>query len=708
VLLRRAPLFLLLLAIGAACGRRRSTRGDNLLLVTLDTVRADHLGAYGYAPAETPALDRLAREGVRFESATAAAPLTLPSHATILSGLLPPQHGLRNNGGGRFPASAPALAAHLKAAGYETGAFVGSFVLDHRFGLDRGFDAYDDAIERDPDGPSGLAAERAGAAVVDRALGWLRQRPAAAPFFLWVHLYDAHAPYAPPEPFATRHAGRPYDGEIAGVDAQVMRLLQLLDERGLAARTLVAVTADHGESLGEHGEPTHGLFVYESTLRVPLLLRRPSVLKAETTVREPVSLADLAPTLAGLLEVPFPAAPAGSTSGRDLSSALRRGAEPEEGDVYAESEYPRTFGWGGLAALRRGNVKLIAAPRPELYDLERDPHETDDRAARDRRRGPFEAHLATRLGGMSRLESSPTKLDAETRERLASLGYAAAAGPASPAPASRAAQARDPKDAAGLFRDFETANADLQAGRLDDAARRLEALVAADPGNAVFRGHLAQTHRRQGDFARALPLYRRAAQDAPDDSDARYNLGVALQETGRFAEALAALDASIRLDSDRPESHNARGIVLLSLDRAADALDALDRAAALDPRDARVHNNRGNVLRKMGRFDEAEGAYRRAAELAPRYADPWNGLGSLEVDRDRPSQALACFDAALTRAPAFHEVRLNRGIALEMMGDAPGAVAAYRSFLEASRGDPALAPQRRIAMELAARLQARR
>jgi arylsulfatase A-like enzyme/tetratricopeptide (TPR) repeat protein len=695
------------LALGVACGGRRpNARGDNLLLITLDTVRADRLGAYGYAAAETPALDRLAREGVRFESASAAAPLTLPSHATILSGRLPPQHGLRNNGGGRFPAGAPTLAAHLKTAGYETGAFVGSFVLDRRFGLDRGFDTYDDAIERDPDAPSGLAAERSGAIVVDRALDWLRRRP-AAPFFLWVHLYDAHAPYVPPEPFATRHAGRPYDGEIAGVDAQVGRLLQILDARGLAGRTLVAVTADHGESLGEHGEPTHGLFVYESTLRVPLLLRLSSVPKA-TTVREPVSLADLAPTLAGLLEAPFPAAPAGTTRGRDLSDILRRGAEPEESDVYAESEYPRTFGWGGLAALRRGNVKLIAAPRPELYDLARDPHETDDRASSDRRRGPFEAHLATLLGGMGRLESDATKLDAETRERLASLGYAAASGTAPPAKASGASPDRDPKDAVELFRDFETANADLQAGRLDAAARRLEALVAADPGNAVFRGHLAQAHRRRGDFSRALPLYRRAAQDAPEDSDARYNLGVALHETGRFAEALAALDAAVRLDADRAESHNARGIVLLSLDRAADALAALDRAAALDPRDARVHNNRGNILRKMGRFDEAEAAYRRAAELAPRYADPWNGLGTLEVDRDRPSQALACFDAALARAPAFHEVRLNRGIALEMMGDAPGAAAAYRSFLEASRSDPALAPQRRIATELAARLQARR
>ncbi|HEX7252879.1 MAG TPA: sulfatase, partial [Thermoanaerobaculia bacterium] len=245
------------------CARQKngesSHRPLNVLLVTLDTVRADHIGVYGYSAAETPALDRLARESLRFDHAVSAVPLTLPSHATILSGLTPPHHGLRNNAAGRFPSDRETLATRLSAAGYATGAFVGSFVLDHRFGLARGFDVYDDEIERDPASTDSgaLEAERPGSVVVDRALSWLEKSAASGenrPFFAWVHLYDAHAPYTPPEPYRTRHADMPYDGEVAFVDAQVARLLSFLEKNRLADSTLVAVAADHGEGLGDHGE----------------------------------------------------------------------------------------------------------------------------------------------------------------------------------------------------------------------------------------------------------------------------------------------------------------------------------------------------------------------------------------------------------------------------------------------------------------------
>jgi arylsulfatase A-like enzyme/tetratricopeptide (TPR) repeat protein len=688
-----------MLAGGVACSLR-SARGYNLLLITLDTVRADRLGAYGYAAAETPTLDALARAGVRFESASAVAPLTLPSHATLLSGLLPPQHGLRNNGAGAFPKAAPVLAAHLAAAGYRTGAFVGAFVLDHRFGLDRGFERYDDEIERDPMAPSGLAAERAGLETVDRAVAWLGAET-GRPFFAWVHLYDAHAPYEPREPFRTRHAGQPYDGEIAGVDDEVAHLLHFLDERGLASRTVVAVVGDHGESLGEHREPTHGLFVYEATLHVPWILRAPRVLRSRV-VHEAVSLVDLAPTLAGLLEQPLPVEAGQPPIGRDLSAGLRAGKEPASTDIYAESQYPRTFGWAPLAALRRDGMKLVAAPRPELYDLAADPREEKNLAAGDARRPALEARLATFVQGAlaTRYEAGPDTMDAAARERLASLGYAGGTA----TPSTTAARGRDPKDVVSLFREFEWANAALQRGRREEAESRLTGLVEQDPGNAVFRGRLAQVYREQGDMARAVPLYRQAAQDAPGDADARYNLGMALHEAGHSKEAVAALDEAIGLDPSRAEVHNARGVALLATARSDQALSAFDQAVVLDPRDARAHNNRGNVLRQMGRFDEAEEAYRRAAELAPRYADPLNGLGSLEVDRDRPREALPYFDQALARAPGFHEARLNRGIALEMAGDKAAAAAAYRAFLEAAKDDRALVEQKRIARGLLARL----
>jgi arylsulfatase A-like enzyme/Flp pilus assembly protein TadD len=705
--LTRGGPWLALLGIAAAsltCTRGGSARGYNLLLVTLDTVRADHLGPYGYAAAETPNLDRLAREGVRFASASSTVPLTLPAHATILSGLLPLQHGLHNNGAGRFPETLPTLATDLKASGYRAGAFVAAFVLDRRFGLERGFDRYDDEIERDPDSPGGLMAERPGAVVVDRALAWLAEAPSPdPPFFLWVHLYDAHAPYDPPEPFRSRHAGRPYDGEIASVDAQVGRLLQALEARGAAGRTLVAVMADHGEALGEHGEPTHGLLVYEATLRVPLLLRAPGVLASGKTVGAPVSLADVAPTLAGLLAVPFADTPA-APRGRDLSAALRSGGEPPPPELYAESEYPRTFGWAALASVRRGSLKLIAAPRPELYDLANDPGEQKNLAERDPRRRDLEAHLEELRRGARAAAAAPASMDQEARERLASLGYVAA----TQAPPGSQQASRDPKDATVLFRGFEEANAALLAGRLDDAVARLEPLVAADPHNPVFRGALAQAHRRRGDDRKAVAAYRQAVADAPGDGDGWYNLAVTLQESGQTREALQAIDEAVRLDPDRAEAHNARGIALLGVGKPEEAMVAFDRASALDPRDARPQNNRGNVLRQLGRLDEAEQAYRRAAALSRRYADPLNGLGALEVERDRPAQALPYFDAALALAPGSREIQLNRGIALEMMGNIDAAAAAYRAVLQGAHGDRDADRQRQIAAQLVARLEARR
>jgi arylsulfatase A-like enzyme/Flp pilus assembly protein TadD len=696
-----AAVFLLSLA-GCSEGGSGGAPPENLLLVTLDTVRADRLGAYGYAAAETPWLDRLAREGVRFEQASAPVPLTLPSHASLLSGLLPPHHGLRNNGAGVFPEGTSTLSTLLSGSGYRTGAFVGAFVLDRRFGLGRGFEVYDDEIPRDPTAGVVLEAERPGREVVDRALAWLGQD--TRPFFLWVHLYDAHAPYTPPSPWRERHPGRPYDGEISSVDEQVGRLLQELEKRGLAGRTAVAVVADHGEGLGEHGELTHGLLLYEPTLRVPFLLRSPG-LPAGAVLRTPVSLVDLAPTLAGLLGKSLPAPSGRTLDGRDLSAALRKGEEPAPADVYAETRYPALFGWSPLSSLRRREIKYIAAPRPEMYDLARDPGEATNLAAAageaDRLRG-FAGRLAEIESGA--VETPRGAVDAETRARLASLGYAT--GSPAPRPQTGAARAAspDPKTMVDLFQRYERAHNRLRSGEATEALAELETLVAADPANPVFRNDLAQAYRERGALDRALPLYRRAAEDGEDNADAWYDLASALQEAGRPAEAREALERALHLDPGRAEAHNTLALALLAEGKPEDALRELELAAALDPRDATALNNQGNVLRGLGRLDDAERAYRRAAEVAPRYAEPLNGLGTLEVDRERPAAALPFFDQALELAPAYHEVRLNRGIAYELAGETEAAMAAYREFLAVTAEDPRFAEQRRAAQQLLARL----
>jgi len=692
-----------------SCARQRRAQSpahpQNLLLVTIDTVRADHLGVYGDAAAETPQLDRLAKEGVRFENAMSAVPLTLPSHATILSGLAPPHHGLRNNAAGRFPTDRETLATRLSTAGRATGAFVGSFVLDHRFGLARGFDVYDDEIERDPAATDSgnLEAERPASAVVDRAVAWLEKNAdprSGRPFFAWVHLYDAHAPYTPPEPYRSRHAENLYDGEIAFVDAQVGRLLEFLERRKLSESTLVAVAADHGEGLGDHGESTHGVLLYEPTLRVPLILRAPGLLPAGKVTRAPVSLTDVAPTVLGLLKIPSPASPASGADGRDLSAALTGGTEPPEADLYAETEYPRIFGWSGLYALRHGKLKYIAAPGAELYDLSRDPGEASNLLEHRARRPDLDVRLA-RLQENARVPEAAGGRSDETVAKLASLGYIGGA-PSAQTPEGKVL--KDPKDMVRLFHEFELAHWALLEGRADNAAKTLESLVAADPDNPVFRSQLAKTYRKKGDFSRAIAAYRKAVAAAPEDPEARYNLAVTLQEAGHGAEAFEALTEAIREDPSRPEAHNALGIALAQTGRLSEALAEFDKAAAFDPRDARAQNNRGNVLRQMQRPDEAEQAYRRAIELAPRYADAWNGLGTLQVMRGRPSEALASFQRALELDPHDHEARLNMGIAFETMGNRPAALAAYQDFIREAGQDPGFATQRVVARQLIARL----
>jgi len=690
------------LVLAAGCAGLKTppgAAGFNLLLVTLDTVRADHVGAYGYRQGETPNLDRLATEGVRFADASAPVPLTAPSHASILSGLLPPDHGLRNNGVGRFPDGPPTLATRLGGAGYRTGAFIGAFVLDHRFGLGRGFDHYDDDIPRDA--VAGLDARRPGRIVVDRALAWLDD-DASRPFFAWVHLYDAHAPYEPPEPFATRFAGNPYDGGIAELDVQVGRLLAGLVRRGLAARTVVAVVGDHGEELGEHGELTHGLLVYEPSLRVPLIVRAPGVIPAGGVVSVPVGLVDVAPTLAGLLERPLAEPPSAAVDGRDLSRRLRRGREPQPADLYAESFYGTSFGWSPVTCIRRGGLKYISAPRPELYDLARDPGERDNLvAARPAEARELAAALSNVGAGRRPAEPAAAAPDAETRAKLLSLGYLAGASLSAPAGGTR----KDPKDAVVLFRAFEEAHAAYVAGRADEARRRYEDLVAADPENPVFIGQLAELCRHSGNLARAVELYRRAVAIAPADRDARYNLAVTLQEAGRREEAFEALKEAIAVDPGRPEAHNALGIALALRGDLEAARGELARAVELDPHDARAFNNLGNVLRDLKRFDEATEAYTRAAAVSPTYADPLNGLGTLEVQRGRAAAAVGYFERALALAPTLQEARLNLAIARELSGDAPGAIAAYREFLARTEGDREYEAQRRAARMLLSRVE---
>ena len=361
------------LACGGCAARPPALLG--IIIITLDTTRADYLGAYGSDRVMTPHLDRLAAEGVVFEQAATVAPLTLPAHSSLFTGLLPPRHGVRDNAG-PLDERHQTLAEILRARGFDTAAFVGSVVLGASRGLAAGFDVYQDGLKAGRPLSAGL--QRPADHVVDEAVAWLNRRT-DRPFLLWAHLYDPHAPYDPPEPFRTAYRDNPYAGEIAFADEQIGRLLDVLDQRRLLDRTAVVIAADHGESLNEHGEIGHGFFIYESSTRTPFVIRAPFPRTNARRVTDPVRSVDLAPTLLDLLGLP---ALPGRTAGTSLVPLMTGDSVELNLDGYAEAMYPlHHYGWSALRALRAGRFKLIDAPRPELYDLDADVSESKDVAA---------------------------------------------------------------------------------------------------------------------------------------------------------------------------------------------------------------------------------------------------------------------------------------------------------------------------------------
>ena len=474
-------LFVVLLVPGGVRLPQECAPMRNVLIVTLDTTRADYLPAYGYTKLETPALDRLAREGTVFEHATTSAPLTLPAHCTIFTGLLPPHHHVRDNADRPLDDRQITLAEVLKTQGMSTAAFVGAVVLGHDRGLVQGFETYA-APSR-----SGLrdGNRRSGEQVVDDALAWLT-RLENRPFFAWIHLYDAHAPYALPEPYRTRYEDAPYLGALAVLDAQVGRLVRALEGRHLLDRTLLVVASDHGESLGEHGEDSHGIFLYESTLHVPLIMRVPGL--PPHRVADVSRLADVMPTVLDLLHVRAP-----KMDGTSLVPLMTGSVKQLDLDAYSESSYPRRFGWSELLALRAGRYKFIKAPRPELYDLEVDPHEYhniyNERAA-------LASSLAARVDAVetSARIGAPTNnaIDADTMSRLSALGYVGHGTVGVPA-ALRETPAIDPKDCIGRYNEivrWRTGGAtQLQNTRVNAAGQECGTTEAVTSGRRTHQSN---------------------------------------------------------------------------------------------------------------------------------------------------------------------------------------------------------------------------
>ena len=631
---------------GAALGRLAAgVRPDrlNVLLITLDTTRWDRIGAYGDAAATTPNLDRLASEGVLFEQTIAPAPLTLPAHSTMFTGLLPPRHGVRDNGGYVLDPSHKTLASLLKAAGRQTGAFVGAFVLDGKFGLDAGFDLYYDKfdVSRQRSVSLGSISRRA-SEVVDHAMPWLEQH-ASGPFFAWLHFYDAHTPYEPPEPFGSRFRDRPYAGEIAYVDSQVGRLLQWLDARGLSDRTIVLAIGDHGESLNEHGEATHGLFIYESTTRVPFIVKTPYSVTRGRRVPGLVRTEDVMPTVLELVGAPVPT----GLEGRSLAPLLAGGASDLNLAAYSESLYARNhYGWSELRSLRDGRYKFIATTRPELYDLERDPREL--RNLYDERRSLAErmAEELRRLGAETTAEASgPAAVDPETRERLAALGYI---GSFTNTRRPAGEQLPDPKDKIEVFNLMTSAHESKDEDDTDAAIVRLHTVLKQDPNILDAWVMLGNEYSRKRDYRRALEQYRRALEINPDYDLATINLAHAYRALGQYEAALLGYQ----------------------------------RYLEKDPRNALVRYQMGELYVDVGKLDEAESAFRQALSDDTRVAAARNALGVVAFKRGDLARAEQEIRAALAQKPDVRLAHFNLALIAEQRGDLRTAAAEYQKEID--------------------------
>ena len=645
---------------------RRANR-PNVLLVTIDTLRADRLGCYGYAGAATPTLDALTARGVRFSTAIAHVPLTAPSHASILTGLTPLGHGMRDNGGFVLPEKVRSVAEDFKDAGYQTAAFVSGFPLTRRFGLDRGFDIYDDHLPRGSDPRRPAYVERTADRTTDAALHWLEgtgkdSRP--TPWFAWVHYYDPHAPYEPPEAFRPRFGSSPYDGELAFVDEQLGRLLSAFEEKGPAAGTVVLVTADHGESLGEHGEDTHGIFVYDSTLRVPWIMAGVGI-PAGRTVSTVARGIDVAPTLldyAGLKT-------RGVVEGRSLRPAAD-GKTLDDAAAYAESLHAQLqYGWAPLHALRTDRFKLIHAPRAELYDLKADGAETHDRAAQEAPRVEALRRELQRVMATT-IPSASQAIDAETAERLGALGYLGGGG----ASRATAATGRDPKDGIGLATRLGRNGMSVARSEPLKAIRELTALLAEDPGMLVVLRTRAVAYETAGQYEAAIRDLRALEKLGALSAEDSVVLGDSLRMAGKPKEAVEVLERTARKNPKFTQPWLSLAAVFVMQNRMPDAVAAYEKILAITPDHSEALRGLGDLALMKGDVEEAAKRYARIVDSDPGDGGALSKLGVTRMRMGRAEEGIALFKKAVDREPKNGEALLYLAGALASSGRGAEAV----------------------------------
>jgi arylsulfatase A-like enzyme/predicted Zn-dependent protease len=694
-----AAVYVLFLAGPPAFSRLRQGRDFNVIVITLDTTRADRLPSYGFQGVVTPTLDTFAARGVRFEQCYAQTPLTLPSHTTIFTGTLPPFHGIRDNGGFFVPEKLKTMAELFKDKGYETGAFIAAYVLDSKWGLNQGFDTYFDKFDLSKFKRISLGTvQRPANEILDEALPWLESKK-DKPFFAWLHLYDPHSPYEPPPPYDGLYAAHPYLGEIAFADSQIQRLWQFLDANGLLERTFIVFAGDHGESLGEHEEQSHGFFVYQAAIHVPLIVVTPFPEVQGVVSPEVATLSDVLPTVCDMAGLPIPA----EVQGKSLLPAFFGRRRKDTPLAYSETFYPRFhYGWSDLKSVQDGRFKLILAPVPELYDVVADPHEEKNLVYLEKKvyknlSARAEAFIAQ--ASRNAYETDYSKVDEETREKLAALGYVGSF--TDPAKLEGRTLA-NPREKIGVFNQLSQAREMGMNDKPDEAIAIIKGIIASDPDivDAYFSvGNILFQERK---FEEAIGYFTQVLGRKPDDSFAAINIALSYEGMEKFDEAekflldymakgftdpqfyfmlgnmnfirknydraIPYFERCLSSNADSAGSYNILAAIYIIKDDLGRAEQNLNQALRINPRLSSLHYNKAQIAEKRGRLAEAEAEYLKELEISPKHFKSMYNLSRIFRQTGDTAREEELLDKCLETDPRFPltyfylaRIYLNRG-----------------------------------------------
>ncbi|UCC40129.1 MAG: sulfatase-like hydrolase/transferase [Candidatus Aminicenantes bacterium] len=647
----------------------------NLLIITVDTLRADHVGIYGYKKIETPNMDTLGRNGVLFSRAFCHVPLTLPSHCSLFTGTLPLFHGVRDNGY-RLPAFNITLAQILKDKGYQTAAFVGAFPLDSRFGLDNGFDVYDDLygsknIVRDLS-----FIERKAEEVNNRATEWIVQNKAKK-FFVWVHYFDPHTPYDPPTPYSRTYANREYDGEIAYTDSVIGNLIEKLEYLRLIDHTLIVLTSDHGEGLGDHNETTHGIFVYDATLRVPLIFHNPRILPKNRFVPDQIGLIDVMPTVLDLMG--FEKNP--GIQGESFKSAIFKGKPLSDKFVYIESVAAMMDrNWAPLYGIRTEEWKYIDAPIPELYDLKTDPkEETNLVEKKPDITALLRQKLQTAIKKYSSSHSShilKAEMDKETREKLISLGYITGRK------IEGETERPDPKTMIEMDNTFNAAIIASETGKLETARLLYEQVLDIQPSFIMCYEYAAYNYYKMGKIDEAINLLEKAVKLKLMSNSLLARLGLYYQEIGRFSDSIDILERVTQQDDNYAEAFNYLGVSYFKSGLLIKSIDSFKKALVLDSDYAMAMNNLGNCYLTQKNYDLAEAEYKKAVLVDDQLAAGHNGLAVVFYRKGLIEKALLSWEKSLEVEPKQPDTLYNLGRVHLRLGNKQKSLQYLESFIK--------------------------